>query len=367
MKLNLIFLCFMLLHFVTVGQVVINPDFPEDGLFVVNQLYDVTLVNTSSEIIEGHLSITIVKNGTELVLKHSTFPLQLDNIQPIYGRSMNWSPQIEYGSNEAAESLRQGGMLPVGYYIFCYTFYTANNSVNIKSCQEVQIKGMNPPELLEPMNGSIISSVPLLVWMPPMLSSPIKGVRYHLKLVELGSNQSPELGLKQNFPILEVAETAETQMLFSSEMGQMKEGKTYAWQVDAFVKDFSLGTTDVWTFSYGESALKADVSPIAESYRMVKRIPNSGKYTAHSKVFFGYDNRLGERELKYSLVPLNGDKLKENIELPTIELKAGLNQIVLDCSSFGLKNGNKYSLDITDAKGGKYYLDFKFYSKMQKK
>ena len=201
MKRNLIFFSFLFWHFVAAGQVVINPIFPDDGMFIVDQLYDVTLVNTSSEIIEGYLTITIEKNGTGTVLKHSTFPMRLSKVQPIFGGSMNWLPQIEYGSNDAATSLRQGGMLPVGNYVFCYSFYSTDNTIDIKSCQEIQIKGMSPPELLEPMNASVISSTPLLVWMPPMLSSPTKGVRYHLKLVELDINQNPELGVKQNFLI----------------------------------------------------------------------------------------------------------------------------------------------------------------------
>ena len=99
---------------------------------------------------------------------------------------------------------------------------------------------------------------------------------------------------------------------------------------------------------------------------MVKRERNSGIYSVNSKLYFGYDNWIGEKELRYRLAPLDGDRSLQIMDLPKIDLVGGLNQLEIDCEKLGLKSGQKYSLEITDSKGVNFYLDFQYTTKENK-
>ena len=360
-KLKNIFVLFLLLQVsnIATGQVEITPNYPDGGLFTAHQLYDVMVINSGAPV-KGYLEVTIMLNGIEPVLSMTSFGVTLDAGMVVSGYDIKWQQSIEYGTNDASFGFRQSGLLPSGRYIFCYRFIAFNGSMLGQSCQEISISGFGPPELVFPYDRAELNTYPVLTWSPPALTSSMKGIKYHLKLVHLEEGQNPSLGLAQNFPMLELRGLRETHVLFSSDVGRLVEGEKYAWQIDASVDGFNLGRSSIWSFKFVDKRIteSKELDKVI-SYNRVRSVRDSKYCLAKQALFFSYLNKYDEKILDYSISPISGKGVIKKDELPIFELLPGLNQLNLDCKRLGLEEEAMYLLTIRNKKGASFYLEFK--------
>ena len=213
---------------------------------------------------------------------------------------------------------------------------------------------MLPPELSSPRNEDVISiKYPVLTWIPPR---PIIGldIVYSLRMVALQKNQSPAEGLTENPPVLSLQGLPSTYTNYPASAQQLEPGITYAWQVGASYEGYSLGTTEIWTFT-----VKPPPPPPTEPiiYPMAIKVSDGHFYVTHGVFRFAYNNKSNDKKLSYIIKPM--DKKESFSDLPEVDIKPGTNRLEVDLTHHtGLVENHYYELKIRDGKGQMYKLLF---------
>lgn len=105
--------------------------------------------------------------------------------------------------------------------------------------------------------NSIINSQIVFTWMPPVPVPLGKKISYRIKIVELFGQQSPYDAMISNPYFFSVNEITTTGFQYPIAARNFAAGKTYAWQVDAFVDGHLLTSSEIFSFTTsGSSKLK---------------------------------------------------------------------------------------------------------------
>ncbi|MEZ5059473.1 MAG: hypothetical protein R2879_20770 [Saprospiraceae bacterium] len=337
-----------------VGQISINPVFQGNDAFFIEQIYQVVLLNTSNSNAEGILHVAIEKNSGENVFTNRTNVIRIESGALINPSQLFWSFG-NFASNIEGQTLNSTGRLLGDQYIICYKFIQTNQSKDYGNyCEEYNIKPFGPIELIYPPNYGVIEEVnPLFTWKPPIIGS-LSGVTYYIKLVEQNDNQGINQALFSNPPLLEERNVNPNFINYPITSIPLVKGEHYVWQVEAFLADKSLGKSEIWTFVLGENEKELPKSNQEESFRLPKVFRDGSYYLVNEKVYIAYDNKYNEPLLNYKLF-LNGSNKSEFSDLPRIELKPGLNQITISLKDLAPEPNNKYSIEISNKKGQKFF------------
>lgn len=353
----------MLCSMVGNGQVLIQPTFQQSEVFSIDQILQVSLVNSTAQSVNGTLDISI-ESGGQLVFRLASPPLQLAAGEMKLADEINWNSRFQYGQNDLASFLSQTGKLYSNNLVFCYHFLeNRTNKALGSNCQEKSLMRFDPPQLIFPTDRSEVQSTsPLLTWKPLTLLS-FSPISYQLVLTELKPRQSPAEAVRTNFAMINERNLYQPFLPYPTNAMPLEEDKTYAWQVIAFLEGIEIGKTEAWQFSFAQPQENEIEKPI-EGYRFVKRQSDGGYYIANKILHFAYDNRNHETDLNYQIYPITEYKQKALRRLPEVALKPGVNNLDLDLSDIkGMKDGTEYVLMIQAEKDGVYYLRFKYFKK----
>jgi hypothetical protein len=323
--------------------------------FFIDDLWKTTLINTSTSPINAYVKFEIRNTATNDVLNVTTQAITLitgaNRINSSEGVSAKWV----YANTETAIILQSTGKLPYGRYTYAVQVFAASTNKPLGSASnEIDVDPMLPPELSSPHNEDTITvKYPLLTWIPPR---PIIGLSivYSLRLVALQPNQSSAEGLLQNTPLVNLDNLSSTYTTYPATAEELKSGITYAWQVGASYEGYSLGTTEIWTFT-----VKPPPPPPADDiiYPVAAKTSDGHFYVTKGIIRFAYINKANDKKLSYVIRRL---AKKKNLEsLPELDIKAGANKLEIDLRhNTGLKEKEYYDLQITDSKGQVYKVLF---------
>lgn len=346
------------------SQVLIQPTFQQTEVFSIDQLLQVSLVNSSSQAVEGALDISI-ESGGQMVFRLASPVMRLGVGEMRLADEINWNSRLQYGQNDLASFLRQTGKVYGNNLVFCYHFIE-NNTTKVlgSSCQEKTLLRFDPPELIFPEDRAKVQSLsPLLTWKPVNVLS-FSPISYQLVLTELKKGQSPVEAIRTNFSLINERNLYQPFLPYPSNAQLLEEDKEYAWQVIAYLEGVEIGKTEAWRFSFKPNQKNIEEIP-EEGYRFVKRKSDGSYYLANKVLHFAYDNRDNEENLTYQIYPMAKDNLKAMKRVPSITLKPGVNNIDLDLSEVrGMKDSEEYLMTIQTAKNGRYYLRFKYFKKV---
>ena len=319
--------------------------------FFIDDLWKTTLINTSTSPINAYVQFEIRNNNTNNILSLTTQLITLtpgaNHLTPSEGTGGKWV----YGNNEPSTILQATGKLPYGNYTYGVNVYAVPTNKYLGSSNaEIEVQPMLPPELSSPHNEDVITlQYPLLTWIPPR---PIIGLSivYSLRLVALQANQSAAEGLLQNPPLVNLNNLPSTYTTYPASSEALKPGITYAWQVGASYEGYSLGETEVWTFT-----VKPPPPPPADDiiYPVAAKVSDGHFYVTKGIIRFAYDNKANDKKLNYVIKRM--DKHENLKSLPDLTVKAGMNKLEVDVThNTGLKEKQYYELEITDSKGQVY-------------
>lgn len=348
------------------SQVVIQPTFRQAEIFSIDQLLQVSIINSAGRPVEGTLDVSI-ESGRQLVFRLASPMMQLGVGEMRFADEINWNSQFQFGQNDIAGLLRSTGKLYGDNLTFCYHFIeNQTGKVLGSSCQEKALLRFDPPELIFPTDRSQVKTeLPLLTWKPLNLLS-FSTVSYQLILTELKAGQSPIQAVQTNGSIINERHLFQPFLPYPTTALPLEKDKKYAWQVTAFLDGVEIGKTEAWQFSLKETPTTKQYNS-QESYRFAKKQPEGKYYIANRILHFAFDNRDYEEQLDYKLYPVKANGQKSIKKLPIIPLKHGVNQLDLDLSNFkGVKDNQAYLLVIQTKKNGDYYLPFKYYKKTAK-
>lgn len=330
--------------------------------FMVDNLYQISVVNTSTKAISGRIRGVILDGSQREVAEVYSGPLNIEAGASVTGKQIPWQGVPRFGRLLASQQLRETGQLTPGNYTVCYQVLNTQGTTLANNCLEQRVRPSGPPELLYPANGEQIETPnPALTWRGPLPMPLGADIDYRIKLVEMRPGQKPERAVVSNAPLLEQTLNTISNLNYPLDAPPLEEGKTYAWQVQAYTNQFELGKTSVWQFTYKvpKDLTAAKALGINDTYRFARPELNGRFYKSNAGfIRFAYDNRSGLAQLPYELVAFHGSG-KTTYTVPSVSLSAGLNLIDLNISAL-FTTAQKLVLTIKEPNGHRQYLEIDY-------
>jgi hypothetical protein len=323
--------------------------------FFIDDVWKTILINASTKPETVIIQWQIKTGGSQDVLTVTTQAVTLAAGSNSLNATESASAKWDYGNTSAAAVLRSTGKLSYGQYTLGVSVMTLTGKLIGSNSEELDIQPMLPPQLSSPRNEDTVTvKYPLLTWIPPRPVVSGVEVTYSLRLVALQKGQSPAEGLLQNEPLLNLTGLATIYTTYPGTAQELQPGVNYAWQVSASYEGYSLGTTEIWTFT-----LKPPPPPPADDviYPVASKVSDGHFYVTKGIIRFAYNNSANDKKLNYVIKRL--DKKVNLKSLPDLEVKPGTNKLEIDLRhNAGLKEKEYYDLVITDSKGQVYRVMF---------
>jgi hypothetical protein len=316
----------------------------------------VQITNNSTRDLTGNMSVDIRS------LAGTVARIQLSEISFRRGMSLvpsaKWTSAIvNYSNSDEGNYLRQTGRMPEGELEYCFKIIIRTKD-QPEQIYENCFTGTNiissPLELTSPSNGEVnCSQRPRLSWQPPMPMAP--GTLFSVKLVQLQDGQNAAEALLVNTPIVYQPAVAGNTIGFPSNVPELREGMTYAWQVTTGGKGM-MSRSEIWKFTVD----CAKTSKGEGSYRELKAEDDGGFLVTGSSLRLAVHNPFLAGQLQYTIADLS-EKRKALKNLPRIILEKGSNNILIDLHKVpGMKDGNDYLITATLPDGKAVSLRFKY-------
>ncbi|MFN3137467.1 MAG: fibronectin type III domain-containing protein [Allomuricauda sp.] len=177
-------------------------------------------------------------------------------------------PYFELNNLIGISPQQYGQQLPEGQYRFCFEVYDqfSGQRISNNSCANIYLQLNDPPLLNVPFRGDVVTAQQpqnlIFNWTPRHINAP--GVQYEFTLKELwDTGMDPQASFFAAPPLYQTTTFANT-LHYGPAQTPLLEGRTYGWQVRAFVSDgfteTSLfrnnGMSEVYHFTY-----RADCHP----------------------------------------------------------------------------------------------------------
>lgn len=237
------------------GQFSVSLQGPPAGLIQQSGLWNMALVNSGASTLQVTISLNLVDNSTnQPVLTATTRPVLLTRgVRQL--KPMDISPVSYSNLSPAFARLGTGnGLLPVGNYRACYTFYTFYGenhlaTVLAEECIPVEVQPLSPPQLSLPADTTTIETpYPQFSWLPPIPVNLFSDLNYDLLVTEVQAGQSPQSAIQENLPIYSGLNLAQAFHSYAATYKRLDTGKVYAWRVIAKNGQTFAAQSEVWTF-----------------------------------------------------------------------------------------------------------------------
>jgi len=231
--LSLILICPILLK--AQQQVIVNIQHPPFNQLKVEDMWKLTLINTSSNIYTVYLTGTLTESQAGLIATglSTTFDLPPGTKVFTAANYKQLDPSIKYVNPDRKyeESVIRTGGFPSGEYEICISVIQSRDKQELGSqCIQQSVLMVSPPILISPENGEEIKiKNPNFLWTPV---TGVKDVQYKFKLVEVFPGQSPYEAMKSN-NLLYSTVLRQTTLTYSPNFPELQKGKEYAWQVQS--------------------------------------------------------------------------------------------------------------------------------------
>lgn len=240
--------CLMALPLLGEAQVNINIQMPPAGLVQKEQLWNLALVNNSSDVLDITMQLNLQDAATGQVVLTAT----TGNLLVSKGVKMIKSGDVQPVSYTYNLPDFAHGYLPMGNYVACYQVINAGGRKETpiaEDCIRFSIDPLSPPLLSSPADKSTIeSSYPQFTWMPPTPFDMFTSLSYDLLVTEVLDGQSSTEAIQNNTPVYEKSNLLQPYEPYATSFTKLDTGKIYAWQVVAKNGLNYAAKTEVWTF-----------------------------------------------------------------------------------------------------------------------
>jgi len=301
------------------------------------------------------LTVTERKNGTVLVLKTANFNLYpgVNSLPAAVIRSS----ALEFYNNPIAVIIKQGSNFPVGDYEYCFTMNYTGTSAPSEDCFTYNLMPFAELHLIEPFdNDTLCDKRPTLTWQP--LIPTLHGTSYQVVLSEIKTGQNAVEALNYNLPLINQAFLTSPMLTYPPIAPQLEDGKTYVWQVTAYIGQTILNRSETWEFKE-ECNEKKKAPPLPDDgYRDIGDLTKGNYYIAVGAIRFAIINPYKAANFKYEIESLSkqGKKIKG---LPKIKMETGKNKIMIDLADTdAFLDGDSYLMKLWMPDGSTKNLRF---------
>jgi hypothetical protein len=243
--------------------VLVNIQHPPFNQLKIEDLWKLTLINTSSNTFTVNLKGTLTESQAGLIATGVSKTFDLPPGTKIY-TAANYSeldPDIDYVNKDPRyeNSIIRTGGLPSGEYEICvYVIEKSTGEELGFDCIQQSVLLASPPSLVSPDDESEITvKHPDFIWLPTVI--PGVRVNYIFKLVEKFGGQSVQEAIERNSAYY-IATVRHTMHTYPPAANDLIEGREYAWRVQAVDESgnpvgSNNGYSEVWSFIYKKESV----------------------------------------------------------------------------------------------------------------
>lgn len=315
---------------------------PEVAGRSIDGLGNVKLQNLTGSAKRGTVVITITETTTrQKIVSIETPEISLaagNNNLPV---TIYKGSRFNFATNNYASILSQTRAFPPGNYSYCFQFISIDKNDEYENCFDAEILPLVPITLINPADrDQICQKRPVLTWQPPLPFHP--SMRFRLLLTEKLNGSSVE-SLMMGTPLLLLDNISGTTVNYPASRPELKEGKTYCWQVIAYQQGVVVSRSEIWEFTV-QCNEPAKALP-NDSYRELRSLEKANYYIANRVLKFSMNNSYNIEYLNYTILDLNNG-MKPVKDLPKIKLVTGLNKIDINLTELNLEPGKSYYLKV---------------------
>jgi hypothetical protein len=351
---------FISLH--TVAQVTVNVQLPQAGMMQKDQLWNLVLMNNSSDVFETTVSITLQDAASgQQVLSGGTRSFMLGKGIKVLGYRDVEPVQYNYIAAEFTTNY-----IPLGSYVACYRLM--RNGLKgpeplADECVRLNISPLSPPLLNTPADRSVLQTIyPQFTWLPPSPAEMFNNLNYDLVVAEVSEGQSPAEAVMKNEPVYANGNIKNPVDIYPSSYSSLKAGKTYAWQVTARNGLNYAAKTEVWTFTVSAGDSTKVTSSSSSFIAMRNSDENRGvNFITERNLFIKYYSFYKDYEATIKILSPDG-KLMQGIKQKMV-YGDNFMAFVLNRS---FEENKVYTLEIMDLEQHKHTIQFSIKKANQK-
>jgi hypothetical protein len=257
-KLILIISTFLITSSLFAQEVTVNIQHPPYNQLKIDDMWKITLINTSSTKLTVNLKGTLTEADAGLIATGESRTFELPPGRKIFtgANYKELDPDITYVNKDShyKESVTRTGGLPAGEYEICLYVIesTSGNQLGL-DCIQQSVLSAAPPTLISPEDGSEISlKHPDFIWLPTAVSG-VK-VNYIFKMVERFGSQSVQESIEKNGAYYTTT-VKHTMLTYPISAPELIDGKEYVWSVQSVDEEgnpvgSNNGYSEVWSFRY---------------------------------------------------------------------------------------------------------------------
>lgn len=349
------------------GQVVINVQLPAMGLVMKSQLWNLTLINTSTTDIQAQVTVLFtnvannqkVFSGTSKLfnLPRGTKQITFNDVQPVTYNILNTGYNVD-GAQE--------GFLPVGTFDVCYQVTRINNDFSEslgEQCETVDIEPISPPQLVSPYDSERVEITrPLFTWLPPAPYNLFNNLVYDYTLVQVLSTQSAADAIQQNIPLYSQSNVSVTSLQYPVSLAELDTAKLYAWQVTAKSGGNPVSKSEIWSFKIQHFNPDTNKLSIQNYYVKLKRENDASYIIMHGALRFEYINEWNDKTVNIHLYDISSTSRNElSIDSSMLNVVYGNNFRSIDFAGQNLLvNKHIYLFELVNSKQEHWFVKFEY-------
>ena len=233
------------------SQIIVNLQQPPPNQWHVEDMWQLTLTNTSQESCNVYLYGTVEEADAGLIFEGTSATFTLEpNYSGLVYRSDLEPADVEFTNDDYEDIVQKTGTLPAGTYTICIYVKSVDGEDMGYDCKIQIIAHPSPPELISPVDeANVTEELPVFLWLPPMPMGEF--VTYSIKIVELLDGQIPIEAMEANPAFYLEEDIPATSFQFPIFARPFKSGINYAWKVTA-ISGYGLviGESPVWSYNY---------------------------------------------------------------------------------------------------------------------
>lgn len=349
------------------AQVVLNMQLPPMGLTIKPQLWNLSLINTSSASMFVRIEMVMtdvrtnqrVLSGTSalITLPRGAKQVQLSDVMPITYNAGSPGYSVDPSPN---------GFLPTGVFNICYSVLKVVNDGSeqlSEECETIEIEPISPPQLIIPLDEEQVEVThPFFAWIPPSPYNTLNSLLYDWILVEVQSTQSPADAIQQNVPVLSRQNLSFTSFQYPLSSPELDTSKLYAWRITAKNNMLPIGNSEVWSFKVRKFGL--DTMPVISTgyFAKLKREEDAA-YTICSGVLrYEYLNELNENKVQIAIFDISSTNRKQvGLDSTSYPVSFGQNFQQMDLrNNPDMIDQHMYLMELVNARREKWYLKFEY-------
>lgn len=206
---------------------------PPPNQMGVSDLWNLELSNTTNAEMKIYLTGTATEEKDGLIIEGKSKVFTIKPGRTSYKYNDFSGAEVKYNNGKYKEIILRTGNAPEGSYTMCITANDeSGNEVGRENCIMQNVQQLGSITLISPEDNIEIDPDTLPGLMFSWTPLP-KGGPYSLRIVELKGDQSPDVAIKENRPILDKTGITTTSLQYPLSEKKLESDKKYAWQVSS--------------------------------------------------------------------------------------------------------------------------------------